>query len=82
MLETALDSRLSCSHLRGELTNNEKRLAELKGERKDSNANNAGLLVANPFFLDLKGSLEKEGVAIEARNGRLKALMAEKGCGE
>jgi len=80
LTDSALDARLSCDHLRGELANNAKRLAELEGERKQSSANNAGFLVTSPLFLDTQGTFKKESEAILRRNERLKSLMAERGC--
>ncbi len=80
LMETALDARLSCEHLQGELANNEKRLAELQGEKKESSRNNAGFLVTSPLFLDTQGTFKKETEALGLRNERLKALMVEKGC--
>ena len=79
-LEQSFDGALSCAHLSGEKANNEKRLAELKGESRDKDVNNLGLLVASPLFLDFSDTQRKEAEAIYARNARLDALMAEKGC--
>lgn len=80
LTETALDVRLSCEHLKGEYENNQKRLAELQGEKKESSRNNAGFLVASPLFLDTQGTFKKETEALALRNERLKTLMAERDC--
>lgn len=80
LTETALDARLSCDHLKGEFDNNEKRIAELRGERKESSSNNAGYLVTSPLFLDTQGTFKKETEALNQRNERLRSLMAERGC--
>lgn len=80
LTESSLDARLSCGHLKGEYDNNEKRLAELQGEKKESDRNNAGFLVASPLFLDTQGTFKKETEALNLRNERLKSLMAERGC--
>lgn len=80
LVETTLDARLSCEHLKGEADNNEKRLAELEGEKKESARNNAGFLVTSPLFLDTQGTFKKESDALILRNERLRTLMAERGC--
>jgi len=80
LIESALDARLSCDHLKGEYDNNAKRLAELQGEKKESSTNNAGYLLSGPIFLDTQGTFKKESEAILLRNERLKTLMAERGC--
>ncbi len=80
LTESALDARLSCDHLQGEYDNNRKRLAELQGEKKESGRNNAGFLVTSPLFLDTQGTFKKETEALNLRNERLNALMAERGC--
>lgn len=74
------DEKLSCAHLAGEYSNNEKRLAELLDERAFSNMNNLGLLVTSPLFLDLSDTQKKEALALRARNERLAALMKAKSC--
>lgn len=80
LTESSLDARLSCDHLKGEYDNNQKRLAELQGEKKESGRNNAGFLVTSPLFLDTQGAFKKETEALNLRNERLKALMSERGC--
>lgn len=80
LTETALDVRLSCEHLEGEYDNNQKRLAELQGEKKESSRNNAGFLITSPLFLDTQGALKKETEALALRNERLLSLMADRGC--
>lgn len=80
LVESALDARLSCEHLKGEFENNRKRLAELQGEKKESSRNNAGFLVASPLFLDTQGALKEEAEALVRRNERLTSLMTERNC--
>ena len=80
LLEQAYDSKLSCAHLAGELANNDKRLIELKAERDGKPAENFGLLLVSPLFIDMSDSQKNEVKALIARNDRLKSLMAEKNC--
>ena len=80
LTQTALDTRLSCEHLKGEHDNNQKRLAELQGEKKESSRNNAGFLLTSPLFLDTQGTFKKETEALTLRNERLVSLMTERGC--
>lgn len=80
VLDQPFDARLSCAHLAGELSNNEKRLDELQGERDGKPAYNAGMLVVSPLMLDLSDTQREEAKALVARNERLSALMAEKSC--
>ena len=79
-VEKSFDELLSCAHLTGEYDVNIKRLAELTGEKDDRLRNNVGLLISSPLFLDFSGTLKAEAQAILARNERLRALMADKGC--
>jgi hypothetical protein len=78
--ETALDDRLTCAHILGELENNKKRLVELEGEKKQSSANNAGLLLTSPLFLDTQKTFKTETAALKERIARLNALSVERGC--
>lgn len=80
LVERAIDGRLTCAHLAAELSNNQKRLAELDKEKSDSQRNNAGLLLVGPLFLDTQDNFKEESAALTARNERLKALMGERGC--
>ena len=80
LVEQSYDAKLSCTHLAGELSNNEKRLVELKAERDGKPAENFGLLLTSPLFIDMSDSQKNEVKALIARNDRLKALMAEKSC--
>lgn len=80
LIEQSYDSKLSCTHLSGELSNNDKRLVELKAERDGKPARNLGFLVASPLFLDLSESQKKEVEALIARNERIRTLMSDKNC--
>ncbi|MEK7265070.1 MAG: hypothetical protein AAB227_03125 [Pseudomonadota bacterium] len=80
LVEQSFDAKLSCAHLAGELSNNEKRLIELKAERDGKPAENLGFLLTSPLFIDLSESQKNEVKALIGRNSRLKSLMAEKGC--
>lgn len=80
LLDQPYDAQLTCAHLKGELSNNDKRLIELKAERDGKPIENLGLLFASPLFLDFSPSQKREVAALIARNGRLRSLMAEKGC--
>ncbi len=78
--QTALDDRLTCAHILGELENNNKRLVELEGEKKQSSVNNAGLLITSPLFLDTQKTFKTETNALNERIARLNALSLERGC--
>lgn len=80
LAEQPLDARLSCEHLKGEFDNNQKRIVELEGEKKESSTNNAGYLVSGPIFLDTQGAFKKETEALNLRNARLGTLLSERGC--
>ena len=80
LIEQGYDAKLSCAHLSGELSNNEKRLIELKAERDGKPSENLGLLLVSPLFLDMSDSQKNEVKALIARNDRLKSLMTEKEC--
>ena len=82
MVEQAIDGRLTCAHMAAERANNDKRLAELEQERKDSGRNNAGLVLVNPLFLDTQDNFKEETEALAARNARLKKLMEDLGCND
>ncbi len=80
LVDKGYDAKLSCAHLAGELSNNEKRLIELKAERDGKAAENIGLLLVSPLFIDLSDSQKNEVKALIARNDRLKDLMSQKTC--
>jgi len=79
-LETALDSQLSCSHLRGELERNILRLSELRGESEAKVGNNMGMLLVSPFFLDVSDTQTVEAQAIVDRNTRLMEMAQGRDC--
>jgi len=72
------DDSLTCIHLVQELKSNSDRIADLRGEMKAQNDNNAGLLVVSPLFLNVNDSEGKEIEALVARNQRL-VVLAQKG---
>jgi hypothetical protein len=74
------DGQLDCVHLKAELDVNRARVADLAGEAKNSAANNVGLFLVNPLFLDLKDSEKAEIRAFAEREKTLKRLMDEKSC--
>ncbi|MEM7571162.1 MAG: hypothetical protein AAF337_15330 [Pseudomonadota bacterium] len=77
-----LDDVLTCAHFQAEKKNNDFRLTELVGERKESVRDNVGMMVSSPFFLDLKNSEKVEAEALERRNGQLTFLMLSADCDE
>ena len=78
---TALDSKLSCSHLFGEYENNNKRLVELTGERGDKPLHNVGtLLFVSPLFLNLSSAEKEEAESIYLRQQNLEGLLQAKTC--
>ena len=77
---TYLDEQLSCAHIRGELERNILRLAELGEETSQKHANNLGLLIVNPLFIDLSDSLSEEAQSITVRNARLVELANARSC--
>ncbi|MEM8934917.1 MAG: hypothetical protein AAGC77_00745 [Pseudomonadota bacterium] len=79
-MENSFDDQLSCDHLSGEYDNNLRRLEELTGEKSERLANNLGLLLTSPLFLDFSDTIRNEVEAIAARNDRLLMLMSEKDC--
>ena len=72
------DDRLTCDHLRAEREVNDSKLADLTKERKNDNANNVGMAVAYPLFLDLSGAERKEAEALTKRNAVLDGMIANK----
>ena len=76
----SFDDALSCTHMRGERDNNNKRLEELIGERGEAQRDNLGFLVVSPLFLDVSNTRKTETEALLARNERLAALMTARGC--
>jgi len=77
---TALDSKLSCSHLFGEYENNNKRLVELTGERGDKPLHNVGMLLVSPLFLNLSSTEKEEAESIYLRQQNLEGLLQAKTC--
>lgn len=75
---TPIDAQLSCDHLRAEHRVNLARIADLVGERQNSQTNNVGIFVINPLFLDLSQSERREIEALEARNQVIDRLMSDK----
>ena len=80
-VERETDAILSCDHMIAEYMVNEERIPELDDERKKETANNIGLLLTGPLFMDFSGSEKKEIAALIDRNQHLKKLMANKNCG-
>ncbi len=80
----SFDDKLSCTHLQGEFENNQKRLAELRGESSMKGANNLGMLALNPLagamFLDLSDTQKVEAKAIHDRSLKLIDLMKQRAC--
>lgn len=76
----SIDDKLSCDHLWAEYENNLKRVAELAGERGESNRDNAGMLLVSPLLIDLGNTERKEIDAIKVRNSRLGELAAGRQC--
>lgn len=72
------DDSLTCVHIVQELKSNSNRIADLRGEIRAQNDNNAGLLVALPLFLNVNDSEDEEIGALVARNQRL-IMLAQKG---
>jgi len=79
-LTRAIDSSLTCDHLKAEYDNNLKRRIELTGESADKVGNNIGILLISPLFLDLSDTQKIEVKALLARNGRLEELAQGKQC--
>ena len=76
----ASDNLLTCAHIEAERNVNIARAEDLSGENEFAANNNFGMLVASPLFLDLSDTVQKEIVALDARNGQLDALASAKGC--
>lgn len=74
------DDNLTCVHVVQELQSNSDRIADLRGEMKAQNDNNAGLLIVSPLFLNVNDSEDKEVEALVARNQRLVVLAQEGSC--
>lgn len=80
-LSNDFDASLSCTHLSGELDNNNKRLVEILGERNAKAGRNLGTaLFINPIFIDLSQSQKKEATALTARNERIISIGTQKSC--
>lgn len=76
----SVDPLMTCTHIAGEFQNNQKRVAELLGERSERNRDNLGMVLLSPLMLDLSQSERKEAEAITARNRRLLELATDKSC--
>jgi hypothetical protein len=72
------DVQLTCDQLHAERGVNDSKLADLTQERKHDNANNVGMVLLDPLFLDLSGSERTEAVALTKRNTVLDDLIAKK----
>lgn len=72
------DDLLTCDHLRAEHGVNDSKLADLTKERKSDNANNVGMLLVGPLFMDLSSSERTEAQALVKRNAVLDQLIAKK----
>ncbi len=77
---SALDDRLSCSHLSAEHEVNYLRALELAGERKSASANNLGMLLVSPLLLNLNDSERKEIIALAERNNHLEEMATSRAC--
>lgn len=81
---SALDSRLSCSHIKGEQEVHIARINELIGEKSQKAGANVGLVVllgpAAIPFIDINGAEKLELESIDKRLKVLKTLADEKGC--
>lgn len=78
--DNILDSKFSCTHLKGEFENHDKRLVELLGERDDKGMHNFGMLITSPLFLDLSTAQKDEAESIAKRQERLTELMSTRAC--
>ncbi len=76
----AHDSFLTCNHLIAEHSVNLKRMVELDSERQFESANNVGMLLVSPLFMDLSDTEKKEIAALLKRNTELERLMMSKNC--
>jgi hypothetical protein len=81
------DRLLTCDHLEAERTVNLARMADLVGERRTSNDNNAGMIAgavlvpAYILFLDFSDTEKKEAEALVRRNETLESLIVSRSCG-
>ncbi|MEM8793010.1 MAG: hypothetical protein AAGE80_15430 [Pseudomonadota bacterium] len=75
-----IDAKLSCANLQGELSFNNTRIADLTDEGDFADAQNLGLLLVGPLFLDFSDSQQTEIKALHARNQELNHLIDEKDC--
>lgn len=76
----ATDSQLTCDHLAAERKVNLVRAQDLLQEKNAQEGNNIGILLINPFFLDLSDTEQTEVRALHARNQHLDRLMQKKNC--
>jgi len=74
------DSILACDHLGAEHSVNTRRMKHLLTEKGAQEANNFGLLLVSPFFLDLSNTEQQEIRALQDRNHQLDQLMASREC--
>jgi hypothetical protein len=81
-LERSFDGRLSCDHLEAEYDVNLKKAEALVGERSSETANNFGLFLLSPIFMDFSGVEKKEIEALAGRNAKIIRLMNTKNCSD
>ena len=85
---SALDARLNCAHLAAEKEANLRRLEDLDDERDANRVRSLtrlpGALIGNPLsaivLADPSIAIYQEEAALEKRNARIDALIAEKTC--
>lgn len=79
-----LDDRLSCEHLQGERVTNSARVSELAAETGRRQGDNValvlGLGLAGAMMMDSGETQRQETEALQRRNARLDALLAERRC--
>lgn len=88
--QSQLDGRLSCAHLGAERKANLRQMEDLRDERVDNRVRSVSrlpgaLISGNPLSLialaDPSTAIYDELAALERRNERIDALLAEKRCG-
>ena len=72
------DDQLTCDHLHAEREVNDSKLTDLTQERHHDNANNVGMVLVGPLFIDLSDSERKEAEALVKRNAVLDQLIVRK----
>ncbi|MBL4602759.1 MAG: hypothetical protein JKY84_08440 [Emcibacteraceae bacterium] len=75
-----IDEQMTCVHISGEHEMNIAKIQDISKERKSENANNFGLLLIAPLFLDLSNTEKEEIIALQNRNSRLEQLSLKKEC--